>query len=484
MLVNKKIAMFMSNNIIVFKGIAFNSIALYLVTLICVSVVFIPYEMKWNWILFGLVSVFGFFCGSFITLKKWQLLEFKRFRRNLFCTALIIRLVYVFVSYAIYIGMSGSPLGESAIDTIFYDSLGKFGADLITEGNFSFVSEFSNKYGVGVSDTGYGVYLSFLYYLTSDSILFVRLLKAVLGAWSCVLIYQLSSRNFGEYIGKIAAIFCMLMPNLIYYCGLHLKEIEMVFLVVLFAERADLLLRKSKIDIKLLLISFFIGLLLFTFRTVLGAVIFMALFTSITMTTNKIIDSGRKIIFGFLFVFFVSFAIGGRVTQEVETLLEAGATNQENSMKFRSERKGGNSFAAYASAAVFAPMIFTIPFPTMIETPNQDNQRWIHGGNFVKNITSFFTIIALFTLLISGKWRKHILLIALPLGYLFVIAFSGFAHSERFHLPALPFSLIFAAYGVCVLKSKHKKLFVVWMIFLFFSIIAWSWFKLAGRGLL
>lgn len=28
-----------------------------------------------------------------------------------------------------------------------------------------------------------------------------------------------------------------------------------------------------------------------------------------------------------------------------------------------------------------APMIFVIPFPTMVETPGQENQRLINGGD-------------------------------------------------------------------------------------------------------
>lgn len=32
----------------------------------------------------------------------------------------------------------------------------------------------------------------------------------------------------------------------------------------------------------------------------------------------------------------------------------------------RGEREGGNELAKYAGAAVFAPLIFTIPFPTEI----------------------------------------------------------------------------------------------------------------------
>ena len=103
--------------------------------------------------------------------------------------------------------------------------------------------------------------------------------------------------------------------------------------------------------------------------------------------------------------------------------------------------------------------------------------------NFVKNVMSGFTIFGIVLLLLKGDWRKHVLPLTLMVGYLVVIAFSNFAHSERFHQPALPFELMFAAYGVSQLQRKQVKWIDYWMIFVMAVNVAWAWFKLAGRGL-
>jgi asparagine N-glycosylation enzyme membrane subunit Stt3 len=144
------------------------------------------------------------------------------------------------------------------------------------------------------------------------------------------------------------------------------------------------------------------------------------------------------------------------------------------------------SFAKYAGAAVFAPMIFTIPFPTMNHIEGQENQMMIHGGNFVKNIVSYFTLAALIILLLSGKWRKHVLIGAILCGYLVVLMFSNFAQSERFHQPVLPFILMFAAYGISLMSQQKmlKKWYNYWCLMMFIAAMAWNWFKLAGRGLI
>ena len=176
------------------------------------------------------------------------------------------------------------------------------------------------------------------------------------------------------------------------------------------------------------------------------------------------------------------------IGNDIKTMWQRGGSKQRENMEWRSKRGGEMSqrFAKYAGASVFAPMIFTIPFPTMTETPGQENQKMIHGGNFVKNITSYFTIMALLTLLLTGNWRKHVLPLAVLCGYLVVLVFSNFAQSERFHQPILPLSLMFAALGITLIKDNPwiKKYFNYWCVLMLIAAIAWNWFKLAGRGMI
>ena len=469
----------------ILKYISSKSIRLYFIALVVVSVIYMSYMLKWYWMILGIVAVCGFFYYFPRYFRKWSRYSPKLFEENLFKTSLVIRIVYVIFSYLFYLFMTGKSFEFEAADSWIYHLCGEGLANGLLNGDFNILERINRVMGkeVELSDSGYITYLGFIYALSWKSILLVRLLKSLMSAWMCVLIYRLATRNFGDNVGRLAAVFCMLMPNLIYYCGLHLKEVEMTFLTVLFIERGDLLLRQSKINIKLLLTVLLVGLVLFTFRTVLGAVSFLALFLALVLSSRKIVGTGKKIVLGVFVVMFMGLSIGDRVSREVEEILLDSSTNQSTSMAWRAEREGGNSFAKYAGAAVFAPMIFTIPFPTAVETPDHENQRMIHGGNFVKNITSFFTIFALFTLFMSGDWRKHVLPLAFICGYLLVIAMSAFAHSERFHMPALPFALMFAAYGISKLEKKHQRWFSIWLGFMFVAFVAWSWFKLAGRGL-
>jgi hypothetical protein len=154
--------------------------------------------------------------------------------------------------------------------------------------------------------------------------------------------------------------------------------------------------------------------------------------------------------------------------------------------RYGSEKGGkisGNRFANYAGAAVFAPLIFTIPFPTMVDPGFQEDMRLIHGGNWMRNVMSGFVILALILMLLSGDWRNYTLPLAILLGYLVVLVFSAFAQSLRFHIPVMPFEMMFAAYAITNMRKKQKNWYLYWCIFTIVTCFGWNWFKLAGRGL-
>lgn len=437
--------------------------------------------------LIGVVEVVGFFYLVNYLTKGWGAWKSsKKFSTQLFWTAVGIRLLWVVFSYFFYKAMTGLPFEFGAADVMFYDEMGRYGHRLIEQGHFPTLALMGKYAGrLGMSDYGYPLYLSFVYLFSGDSIIITRVIKCFVSAWTVVLVYRIACRNFGEKIGRVTGIVCMLMPNLIFYCGLHLKEVEMVFISVAAINQADQLLREKKFKVwKTLPMVMCIGLL-FLFRTALAVVLVLALVCALVFTSTKVVTWGKRIIIGMLAVGLLGTVVGNRVQEEVTGIVQQGARGEQQkiNMQWRAEREGGNSFAKYAGAAVFAPLIFTIPFPTMVNTPFQQDQRMIHGGNYIKNITSFFTILAMFMLLFSGDWRKYVLPLSFMLGYLVVLVFSEFAQSERFHLPALPFELMFAAYAICQCGKKEKRWLNYWLIFVIVANLGWAWFKLRGRGM-
>lgn len=474
------------------KTITNTAIMTYFMAIFACTLLYSSHILNWKWWIFGVVEVVGFFYYANIQSKLWIKMRPISFAKKLFWSALALRVVWVFVSYLLYQNWTGTPFSINAGDEIFYDEVGHFGANLIREGDWNIYTEIINYSNAAFSDMGYPIYLSIVYWIFGDSILIVRVVKAILGAWTAVLIYKFASRNFGENTGRMAGILCMLMPNLIYYCSFQLKEIEMVFLAMLFIERADALLRKGKLTFFPTFAVMLIPLALFMIRTALAATLVLAFFCTLLLTTGRVVGWGKRVLLIVAATAFVVVMIlsNTSIGQDVASMWERRGSEQEANMEWRSERDVGQGmtqkFAKYAGAAVFAPMIFTIPFPTMNDIHGQENQMMIHGGNFVKNILSYFTIMGLVILLFSGDWRKYVLPLAVLVGYLVVLVFSNFAQSERFHQPILPLTLMFAAYGISIMNQYPwiKRYFSYWCVLMFLAAVAWNWFKLAGRGMI
>lgn len=465
----------------------------YVAAILCCNILFASHMLHWQWWFFGVIEVLGFFYFANRLSKGWFCLKPLHFTQKLFWTALFLRVVWVVVSYVLWQNWTGTSFTIGAGDELFYNEVAQYAANMMRNGDWSIYSNIKQYSGnIQYSDMGYPIYLTFIYWIFGGSIVVARLIKAILGAWTVVLMYKLASRSFGEQIGRMTAILCMLMPNLIYYCGFQLKEVEMVFLCILFTERADFLLRKGKLTFVPIAMLMLVPAVMFTIRTALAVVMVMAFFCALLLSSERVVSWGRRaLLFTLAFVFAgVVLTTSTSIGQDIQKMWQTRGSTQRTNMEWRAERDVGRgmtqSFAKYAGAAVFAPMIFTIPFPTMVETYGQENQKMIHGGNFVKNILSGFTIAALFMLLFSGDWRKYVLPLAILCGYLVVLVFSSFAHSERFHLPILPFSLMFAAYGISKMNEVWwvKKYYPYWCALMFVAAIAWNWFKLAGRGMI
>ena len=470
------------------------AIIIYLFAMMGCVALYSAHILSLKWWIFGLVCVLGFFYFANRHTKLWVNTRPFAFTKKLFWTAFALRVLWVLISFGLYYYWTGAAFSINAADEFVYHAAASDIANAIRDGNFRIfsVAQFSMGHYESISDLGYPIYLGINYFLFGNSILIARIIKALLSAWTVILIYRVASRNFGESTGRMAAIFCMLMPNLIYYCSFQLKEVEMVFLAMLFIERADYLLRQGQLKFLPIAALMLIPLFLFMVRTALAATLVAAFLCALLLTSGRIVGLGKRIVIGVVAgLFAISMVFSNTsIGNDVREMWQTGGSKQQDFVEWTSQRVDQSgmkqNFAKYTGAAVFAPMIFTIPFPTMTETSGQENQKMIHGGNFVKNMMSYFTIMALVVLLFSGAWRKHVLLIAVLCGYLVILVFSSFAHSERFHQPILPLTLMFAALGISLIKDNPwiKRYFDYWCVLMFLAAIAWNWFKLAGRGMI
>lgn len=458
------------------KSISKRGVLFYAISMAVVSIAFASYAINIFWMFMGLIEIVAFFILSNILTVWWQNLSVKSFTKNLVITAVLLRLAWVIFSYFYYQYQTGIPFEFDAADALGYHEEAEELSDLPWDWVWNSLFVNRNK----VSDSGYVLYLTFLYKIFGPNIVIVRLLKAFYGAVTCLLLYKLTSRITNENVGRMAGIFAMFMPNLIIYCGLHLKETEMLFLLVAFLERADYVLRIRKYTLWNILFPLLLAGSLFLFRTVLGVVALFSFITAIVFSPNKSIKKGRKVALAFWIVLAIAVMAGGTIRNEVEGLWEGKDSNQESRRLEQTLR--GNQWAKYATTTVMAPMEFVIPFSTMVDT-GQENQLVMHAGNYVRNFMGIFVLITIFTaVFVKRNWRELSLVGSFVIGYLSVIALSGFASSERFLLPGLPGLIILWANGVSELSVKNYKFVRFWCLLVVVMEVGWAYFKIGSRG--
>lgn len=475
-------------------------IQFFLFTLFFCSVIFYNHIFPFHLWVFAIVSVCGFCYGCFNFSRKWAKYGGKVFEKKLLRTSILLRLAVTFSIYAFYMLKFECYYGpaDASTDVTWYVPTAMDGAQMLLKGENPLTVW--QDWGVQFSDTGYMAYLSLVYLLTGQvsDVVIPLAMKALWGGLTCVLVYRIANRHFSPDVAKLAAIFSMFCPNLLWWCSSMMKETEMVFLSTLFLEQADSMLMDRRFPIWKIITLLFVGFALFMFRTVLGAVCFLSLFFALTFTSQRVVNWGKRIIIGLLAVSMVSVTMFDRLSEEINAVTSVDTRKQQKeNMEWRTRREHGNEFARYAGAAVFAPLIFSIPFPTLSYT--YESQELIMenaGGNYVKNVTSFWVIICMFILLFSGEWRNHTLPLAFMLGYLVVLVLSQYAQSGRFHLPVIPLEMMFAAYGYSLMKHGvpitkgigNRGAYRRWFgYFLFFELgvcVVWQYFKLKGQGIL
>jgi len=463
------------------RHISIIGVGLYLLTLIVISVVFHDHALQLKWMLWGTGEVLFFFVLTTVFYPRWKNNDPKLFWRKVFWTAFAIRAVYAFVMCYYYYWETGIGFEYGAGDGLWYHKTGVLLSQYARKGYISYIFGYLNSYTMGYSDHGYVLWLTLIYTIFGRSWLVPRLFKALMSAYLCIAVWKLGSRTFGERTGRLAAVMCVFTPILIQICGLHTKEMEMIFLSILALERMDYLIRSKKYSVWNILFPILLTGLTFGFRTIIGMCLIFAFLVFVVLSSKDLVSKKGKIItIGTVAVVFLVFLFSP-VGREMKIVYRLKFTD----LNYQSERFEflGMQHSQLAQSWILAPGAFVLPLAPMVEE-SPDHNKMIHGSTYVTNFIAFFAMLAFVIAFRQKKWRDFSLIGTYELSYLAIIMFSFAANSERFHEPAVPLIMLTAAYSMTHLRRKDLKIFYVYCGVLFVALFVWNWIKLSARGLI
>ncbi|MBR3565627.1 MAG: hypothetical protein IKN91_04760 [Paludibacteraceae bacterium] len=477
------------------------SIVVYMVIMALLSVSMLNLALPFWLLIFDFVGLLLFFYGTYYFTRAWSNFSSRKFDNRLFWIALVIRLAYVIFIYNFNWIHYGTFHESDVADIGFYTETSQVSYNFMFTYGYTPEMVYAKylEWKIEYSDMGYIIYLLIVKILTRDihPIIPALLLKALFGALTCLYMTRIARNHFSEGVARLTGIFCMLQTNMIWWCGSMMKETEMVFVMVMAIYYTDsIFLSDQKWTWKTWIRPGIFMVIMGFLRTTLLAVEVLSLAVALLMSSQRVIGTQRRVIGIVMILGFIVVLMTGFLGDELQGL-EQKATNsdyQQNNMEWRTRREHGNKYAKYAGAAVFAPLIFTIPFPTMLYTrQGQEMQMMMAPGYYEKNLMSFFVIFIMFAMLkpynkeniFVGEWRRHVYIIASLVGYLAALALSAFGHSGRFHFPAIPLEMMFAAYGMeRVLQTGRKNWFDAVLLVEVLICLGWNIFKLSGQGLI
>ena len=452
----------------------------YLLALAVISLIFRDFALQAKWMFWGIGEVLFFFLLTNLCYPRWKKVDPKRFQLEVFLGALALRALYAFLMCYYYYYQTGLPFEYGAADSFSYHQTASYLSRCVRNGQVGYVFQYLNAYTMGFSDQGYTLWLTLIYTIFGPNVLIPRLLKALMGAYLSLVVYKLGSRTFGEHTGRLAAVLCVFMPILIQMCGVHTKEMEMIFLSILALERMDYLIRSKKYTIWNILCPILLTGLTFGFRTIVGMCLIFTFVVFVLLSPVNLVSKKSKIItITATAVLFFAFLLSP-VGWEMKIIYKLKF--QDWNYQVEKYEALGLKHAEWANNLVLTPGAFVLPLAPMVEEA-PDHNKMIHGSTYLKNFLAFFAMLAFVVVIRQKKWRDFSLVGAYELAYLALIMFSFAANSERYHEPAIPLLILFSAYAMTHLRRKDMTLFYVYCGLLFIALLTWNWLKLSARGM-
>ena len=123
------------------KWLSKYAVGAYLAALAVVSMMYLSHSLPWYYMLSGIVEVLVFFLYGSTVIKETaidRIRKTKNYEKRLFLIAFVPRLIWMILIYSIFMLNYGNAFGFEDADATYYDEIGKYVSNLISEGDFHF----------------------------------------------------------------------------------------------------------------------------------------------------------------------------------------------------------------------------------------------------------------------------------------------------------------------------------------------------------
>ncbi len=433
-----------------------------------------------EWIVTAILILLLIISGITVMSEKWGKLDDYAFISRLFWSALVIRVVVMFVLLAISYKTWNMFYMVGARDEMVYYRVAAEG--VVIWKNISFTDAYqhiTSSYRGEISDIGFSTFLMFPIRLFGLNPVAIKLFLCLMGSIIVVRGYVLSKILIEKPAARLAGIFLVLYPISWFYSAVMLKENLMVWLMV----EALIQIVKAQKAFKFhhLIMSLLFIILLFFFRSAISILLVFVLGFSLFMQyrqKNIIINVLLAGIVILVYIYFLKST--GRFDLYYSQYTDVDEFTQER----LSYMESINPFVALAGTPVFAALSYISPFPSVVVVPNalglSHSEYYYHvAGNIFWIVLAFFSFYGLYYAL-RYKRRELAVLLTFVIGYQFILLKAMMFTSVRISYPVKPFLFILAAYGIFQLKKM--KWYPVYLVFAGLLIVVWNYVRLAGRG--
>jgi hypothetical protein len=454
-----------------------------IVVLACHVVFFPAYIMPLPILLGGLTVIFFFFKGFQVYSRKWE--KCSEFKTKLFVHSLLYRLIALCVMYTLTMlyDPASLPFELSASDAWNYHQSGIIVADALNNGKNVF--EALSNFWKNEADYGFSIFIGFIYTIFGKSVIAIKIFNAIVGSLTVLRIYQITQFAYAEKQARIAGILTMLMPSLLWFGGIFLKETLLIFLIANIGYYTTKVIQTNTLRIPNIIAILGLFGTIFYFRTVLVPLLLGCVLLQIVFFKTK--NKNYRLFAGFITIvllmgsLFVTYELS--MDKHIEEAIEASQDQFGTELDKASKDRGINYSAALVAPLLVAGAIIT-PFPSLLDFEERQLGIYAHFQNeIVRNIMYFFVFIGLFNFIKQRK-RGAIFAASFALFYIMILAISGISFQDRFQVLALPFLIVFMSDGVVTKYPKREKHWIIYLAFIFFAILSWNIFKLSNRGLI